>query len=308
MLRRFAVPIQFALLALIWGSSFLFMKLALEGLSPSQVVAGRLGLGALTLVIVMVVTRRRWPRDGGFWARMVIVAMLLCVVPFLLFAWAGQHIPSGLSSIYNATTPIMTLLVSLVALPDERLTPRRTIGVIIAAAGVVLVAAPWTITGADGPVSLLAQLACLGATLCYGVGIVAMRRIIRDRREDATTIASVQVSIAAVVALALVPVIGLAPIRLDAPVVVGIVLLGALGTGVAYVWSTRVVQVWGATRASTVTYLTPLVGVVLGMLVLGERLHWNEPVGGVVVLAGVLLAQLGTARRAPRPAPADELP
>ena len=291
MLRRFAVPIQFALLALIWGSSFLFMKLALEGMSPAQVVAGRLGLGALTLVIVMVVTRRRWPRDRGFWARMLVVALLLCVVPFLLFAWAGQHIPSGLSSIYNATTPIMTMLVSLVVLPDERLTRMRTLGLLIAAAGVVLVAAPWTITFDDGPTSLLAQLACLGATLCYGLGIVAMRRLIRDRTEDATTIAAVQVSIGAIVALALVPFIGLSPMRLDAIVIIGIVLLGALGTGVAYVWSTRVVQVWGATRASTVTYLTPLVGVVLGMLVLGERLHWNEPVGGVVVLLGVLLAQ-----------------
>ena len=302
MLQRAAVPIQFGLLALVWGSSFLFMKLALEGLSPPQVVAGRLGLGALTLVIVMVVTRRRWPRDRGFWGRMVLVAMTLCVVPFLLFAWAGQFIPSGLSSIYNATTPIMTMLVSLVALPDERLTRTRTIGLLIAAVGVVLVAAPWTITGADGPTSLLAQLACLGATLCYGVGIVAMRRIVRHRSEDAVTVASVQVSIAAVVALALVPVIGLTPIRLDASVIVGIVLLGALGTGVAYAWNTRVVQAWGATRSSTVTYLTPLVGVVLGMLVLGERLSWNEPVGGVVVLVGVLLAQgVLTARPGSRP-------
>ena len=301
MLRRATVPILFGLLALIWGSSFLFIKLALEGLSPVQVVAGRVVLGAFTLVIVMLVTRRRWPRDAGFWARMIIVAMMLCVVPFLLFAWAGQHIPSGLSSIYNATTPIMTMLVTLIVLPDERLTRVRTLGVLIAAVGVVLVAAPWTITGADGPVSLLAQLACLGATLCYGIGMVAMRRIIRGRSEDATTIAAVQVSIAAVVALALVPVIGLQPIRLDASVIIGMVLLGALGTGVAYVWSTRVVQEWGATRASTVTYLTPLVGVVLGMLVLGERLHWNEPVGGVVVLLGVLLAQgvLGTRRAAP---------
>ena len=291
MLHRFATPILFGLLALIWGSSFLFIKLALEGMSPVQVVVGRLGFGALTLVIVMLVTRRRWPRDRGFWARMLVVSVLLCVVPFLLFAWAGQHIPSGLSSIYNATTPIMTMLVSLVALPDERLTAMRTLGLFIAAAGVVLVAAPWTINFDNGPTSLLAQLACLGATLCYGLGIVAMRRLIRNRSEDATTIATVQVVIGAAVAGLLVPFFGLAPMRLDASVIIGIVLLGALGTGVAYVWSTRVVQEWGATRASTVTYLTPIVGVVLGMLVLGERLHWNEPVGGVVVLLGVLLAQ-----------------
>ena len=291
MLHRFATPILFGLLALIWGSSFLFIKLALEGMSPVQVVVGRLGFGALTLVIVMLVTRRRWPRDRGFWARMLVVSVLLCVVPFLLFAWAGQHIPSGLSSIYNATTPIMTMLVSLVALPDERLTAMRTLGLFIAAAGVVLVAAPWTINFDNGPTSLLAQLACLCATLCYGLGIVAMRRLIRNRSEDATTIATVQVVIGAAVAGLLVPFFGLAPMRLDASVIIGIVLLGALGTGVAYVWSTRVVQEWGATRASTVTYLTPIVGVVLGMLVLGERLHWNEPVGGVVVLLGVLLAQ-----------------
>ncbi len=289
---RLTVPMQFAALALVWGASFLFMKVALEGLSAIQVVFGRLALGSLILAIVMASTRRRWPREPRVWGHLTVVAILLCVVPFFLFAWAGQHIDSGLSSIYNATTPITTLLVSFVALPDERLTRTRIVGVVIAAAGVVLVAAPWAVSGhAFAATSLLAQLACLGATTCYGLGFVYSRRFLRGHDHDATTIAATQITIAAVIAALLVPFLGFTPIELSPPVVASMVVLGGIGTGIAYIWNTRIIRTWGATLASTVTYVTPVVGVTLGVLVLHETLHWNEPVGAALVILGILTSQ-----------------
>ncbi len=304
------VPAQFAALALVWGASFLFIRIALDGLSPVQVVLGRLTCGALVLAAVMVGTGRRWPRGVEVWGHLTVIAVLLCVAPFLLFAWAGQHIDSGLSSIYNATTPLTTLLVSLAVLPDERLTRMRTYGVLVAALGVVVVASPW-LTLADhdegsGWVSLVAQVACLGATTCYGLAFVYSRRFLRGHPYDATTIAASQIGVAALLTAALTPFAGATPVRLTVPVVVSVVVLGAVGTGVAYIWSTRIIQAWGATLASTVTYLTPLVGVTLGILVLDESLHWNEPVGAVLVVLGILTSQ-GRLRRRRRGAPRGRL-
>ncbi|MFC4015095.1 DMT family transporter [Nonomuraea purpurea] len=298
--RAGSIGAQFVALAIVWGASFLFIKVSLSGLSPAQVMVGRLALGGTFLAAVMLVTRRRWPRDARTWGALTAISVFLCVVPFLLYAWAGQYIPSGLSSIYNATTPIATLLVSLIVLPDERLTRARTAGLLIAAGGVIVVAAPWDAVSAagDGPL-LLAQLACLGACLCYGIAFVLSRRLLRANQYDSTTIAAGQIVLAAGIGLALAPFVGgFEPIEATPAVVGGMLALGVIGTGLAYIWNTRVIAAWGATAASTVTYVTPVVGVVLGILVLGETIHWNEPAGGVLVVLGILISQGRLARAA----------
>src|SRR5262245_37061851 len=122
------VLVQYVLLALAWGASFLFIKIGLEGLSPGQVVLGRLVAGAATLALLCLMTRRALPSAPVVWAHLTVVAVLLCVAPFLLFAWAEQHISSGLASIYNATTPLMTMVVALALLPQERLSRDRILG------------------------------------------------------------------------------------------------------------------------------------------------------------------------------------
>ncbi|MFC7405609.1 DMT family transporter [Georgenia alba] len=280
-------------LALMWGASFLFIRVSLDGLSPAQVVLGRIVIGALTLAAIMTVTRRRWPRDPRLLGHAVVLGVLLCVVPFLLFAWAGQHIPSGLSSIYNATTPIMTMLVGLVVLPAERLTPVRSLALVLAGVGVVVVAAPWRLAG--GPVDqhyYLAQLAALGATTCYGMAFVYMRRFVSGRPDvDGVTIAATQVGSAAVIMVLLAPFLASDPVTLSPSIVGSMLALGALSTGIAYAWNPEVVRAWGAALASTVTYLTPLVGVLLGVLVLGEALTINQPIGALIVIAGIVVGQ-----------------
>ncbi|WP_127131591.1 DMT family transporter [Georgenia sp. SYP-B2076] len=300
-----ATLLKFAALAVIWGASFLFIRVSLDGLSPTQVVLGRLVTGAVTLTLIMLVTRRRWPREPRVLGHLTMIGILLCVLPFLLFAWAGQYIPSGLSSIYNATTPIMTLLFSLVALPAERLTRGRTAALSLAAAGVVVVAAPWTLASAPaGEHHYLAQLAALGATACYGLGFVYMRRFLTGHRYDAVTVAATQIGIAALIMLVLAPFVATSPVTLTPAIVASIVVLGALGTGVAFIWNTDVVIAWGATLASTVTYLTPVVGVVLGVVVLHETLSINQPIGAAIVILGILIGQ-GHVRLRPRRHHAD---
>jgi drug/metabolite transporter (DMT)-like permease len=294
---------QYLALALVWGASFLFIKVGLEGLSPAQVVFGRLTAGACALVLVSLLTRRPLPRDLGVWGHMLVVALLLCVVPFLLFSWAETRISSGLASIYNATTPLMTTLVALAALPSERPTRTRLAGLLVGFAGVVLVLGPWGFgaRAASGG-AVLGQLACLGATACYGAATVYLRRFVSPRGLPAVTVATVQVGLGALVMLVAAPFVAASSVHVTPRVVASVLALGALGTGLAYVWLTNIVQGWGATNASTVTYLTPLVGVVLGVVLLGETLSWNQPVGALVVVLGIAISQNLLARRSSVPA------
>ena len=194
----------------------------------------------------------------------------MCVVPFLLFSWAETRISSGLASIYNATTPLMTMLVALAALPSERPTRTRSAGLVVGFAGVVLVLGPWGFDGHGGSGALPGQLACLGATACYGTATVYLRRFVSPRGLPAATVATVQVGLGALVLLVAAPFVAGSPVHLTPRVVASVLALGVLGTGLAYVWLTNIVVGWGATNASTVTYLTPLVGVVLGVVVLGR--------------------------------------
>jgi drug/metabolite transporter (DMT)-like permease len=276
------------MLALVWGASFLFIKVGLQGLSPTQVVLGRLLTGSAALVVVSLVSRQRPPREPVVWMHLAVVSLLLCVVPFLLFAWAEQHVSSGLASIYNATTPLMTGLVALLALRHERPKPAALTGLLIGFGGVLVVLAPWRgLAGGD----VLSQAACLAATLSYGLAFVYLRRFVSPRGLGAIPVATVQVGLGAIIMLLLAPFAANTQVHLSWQVVGSIAALGVMGTGVAYVWNTNIVANWGATNASTVTYLTPVVGVVLGIVVLGEPLAWNEPVGAVVVIAGIAISQ-----------------
>lgn len=301
-----SIGAQYIAAAAVWGASFLFIKVAVEGLSPAQVVLGRLAGGALLLALIMTVTRRRWPTGTRTWLHLFAMGILMCVAPFLLFSWAAQHLPSGVSSIFNATTPIATMIIALAVLPEERLTRIKTAAMIIAAGGIVLVLGPWRLLADLQDANLLAQWACLGATTCYGLGFTYTRRFFRAHTYDATTVAAGQIGAGALVIAALAPVIGRDPVDLSPAIVMSIILLGAVGTGIAYVWYTNVINAWGATLASTVTYLTPIGGVILGVLVLQEQIRWNEIVGGTIVVLGVLVSQ-GRLRVRP-PTPHNDLP
>lgn len=292
--RGSLTPLLFGLVSVFWGSSFLFMKVAVESFSAAQIMVIRLSLGALVLVSIMLSTRRPWPRGWHTWRLLLIISVFLCVIPFTLFAWASTYIPSGLASIYNAATPVATLLLGLMILPQEKANGYRLAGLAISALGVIVLAAPWTFdfTTSDGTLLVLAQLAALGATVCYAIAFVLTRRLVTSGAHDATTIASTQILLAAIVGLLVSPLIGgLEPAQPTLPAVASLVALGVISTGIVYIWHAKIIQEWGATAGSTVTYVTPVVGVILGILVLDESLHWNEPVGGVLVLLGVLIGQ-----------------
>lgn len=281
------------LLALIWGASFMFIKVGLEGLSPLQVAFGRIALGAATLVALLRLAGERLPRERAVWAHLFVVALLFNSVPFSLFAFGETHVSSVVAGIWNAATPLMTLLVAIAALPDERPTPYRVAGLVVGFVGVAVVLGPWA--GLGGP-SLLGNLACLGGAACYGMAFGYFKRMVSDRPLSATSLSAAQLLCATVQMAVLMPFTG-APGPLDAQVVLSMLGLGALGTGVAYILNYNVVRAAGATVASTVTYVVPIFAAIFGVGLLGEHLTWNEPLGAAVIVGGIVLSRRHSRRR-----------
>ena len=290
------VALQFVLAGIVWGSSFLFMKIGLTGLSPAQVAWTRILLGALTLGALVLLRRERLSRSIRVWGHLAVLGLTFCVIPFLLFSWAQQHVSSGVASIFNATTPIMTAVMAWLVFRVERLKTMQVVGIGVGIAGVIVIIAPWQAIASDD--SLVAELAILGATASYGFSLAYMRRFASNTGMSALAFTFGYIAMAGVVMALLTPFLVLTPVRLDGAIVVSMVLLGCLGTGIAYVWNQNTVRAWGPTRASTVTYITPVVGVLLGILILGETISWNEPAGALVVFLGILLAQDRLRRRA----------
>ena len=281
---------QYLALALTWGSSFLFIKISLEGLSPAQVVLARMTLGTLALAAVLLISRKALPRDPAVWGHLAGVGLLLCVIPFLLFSWAELRVPSSLASILNATTPLMTTLVATIALKSEKLGAARRAGLLLGFVGVVVVFNPWNEDPAEALLGgdLLAKAACLAATLCYGVAFVWLRRFIAPRHLPAVPTAFLQVGLGTILLLATAPWLATSPTTITPRIIWSLLALGVLGTGFAYVWNTNIVNNWGAVRASTVTYLAPLVGVVAGATILGEDMTVPNLIGGAIIVAGVI--------------------
>lgn len=287
--RRFSIVLQFVGMGLVWGASFLFMKIALDGVSFYQVAWARLVLGGAALGIIVLVLRQRLPREPIVYVHFLVVAITNCVIPHLAFAWAEQYVSSGLASIYNAVTPITTALMVTLAFRVEKLGRGQVLGVAIGIGGVLVIIAPWQHAGFSG--SVAGQLACLLAATCYGFSFGYVRKYLSPRPIAGASFAFLNIGVAGAIMLLLTPVIALTPVNLTPGIVASLLALGILGTGVAYIWNINVLRAWGPTNASTVTYITPVVGVVLGALVLGERLGVNEPVGAALVLVGILFTQ-----------------
>lgn len=276
--------LAFVVLAAIWGCSFWFMKVGLRGLSPVEVAFWRLTLGAAALVVIGVVLRVPPPRGWRTWGHLVVLATLMCAVPFSLFAFGETHVSSVLAGLINAATPITTLAVTLAAYREEAFAPRQLLGLALGFVGVAVLLGGWSGLGGNEPVG---ALACLGAICCYGLGYPYARRHLTGTPDSPVALAFGQVALGALMLVPVLPFGWGGGGSVTGEVAAAMLALGVLGSGVAYVLNFRIVAAAGATTASTVTYLIPLFAVVAGVAFLGESLTWNEPLGGLVVLLGV---------------------
>lgn len=279
--------LRLALLALTWGSSFLWIALALPMLAASWLTVARLALGTLTLALVCWFRAYAFPRGWASWAHLAVGGALANVAPYFLFA-VGEHLTSSAyAGILNGTTPLWTALTTVAV---TRALPRRlqVAGLLLGFLGTVLIFEPWR---QDTPGALPGVLACLIAAALYGVSYVYLARFVTSLPANPVALAAGQLATATVLSFVLIPLDGG---RLDAATpsaVVAVIVLGVAGTGLAYVLNYALLTAEGPTATSLVAYLIPIVAAVLGVLVLGDQLPPLAGVGAALVLLGVALVR-----------------
>jgi drug/metabolite transporter (DMT)-like permease len=272
----------------MWGNAFVFIKISVSTLAPLQVAFGRVALGAAFVLLVLAVRRTWLPRRAAAWRDASVVAFFFHTVPFTLFAYGETHISSLLAGIWNATTPLWTVALGLAILPAQRVGIDRWTGVIVGFVGVLVVLGFWQGLGGG---DWLGSAACLAATASYGVAVNLTRRRLTGRPESPYALVGAQLVSGAAQLGLLTLLFTSAPTTMPVSVVVAMLLLGVLATGLAFLLNFRVVRVAGPLASASTTYATPLVSTVAGVVVLGETMTWNQPLGALVVLAGVALVQ-----------------
>lgn len=288
------VPIYIAL-GFVWGCSFIFIKLGLEFLTPFGVAFGRCALGAATLLMVIKLRSIELPKFGIIWFHLWIISLLLNTLPGIFFALAETKVTSILAGIINATTPLMTLIVILIAFREEKPKTYQVYGLFIGAIGVATVLGAWDGIGKN---PLWAVLILIGAVTCYGISFPYSRKYVIPLKLKAESLAATQVTLAAITLLPFYLIDGIADDNYGTGPVLAMVALGVFGSGFAYIWNFQIIERAGSAIASSVTYVTPIVAVLVGVIFLGENLTWNEPVGCLVVLFGAALSQGRLSRRA----------
>jgi drug/metabolite transporter (DMT)-like permease len=275
-------------LGVVWGCSFIFIKLGLEFLTPVGVAFGRVSLGALTLVFWARFKGIELPKDKKIWIHLWVVALLLNVIPGVLFAFAETKVTSILAGIINAVTPLMTLLAIMIAFREERPKNYQVTGLILGFLGVLTVLGAWKGLGAN-PIG--AVLALLLAVSCYGISFPYSRKYVLPYKLKSEALAAAQVSMGAITLLPFYLMDGIAKDQYRVGPVIAMIVLGVFGSGFAYIWNFKIMEAAGSAIASTVTYVTPVVAVIVGIIFLGESIVWNEPVGAVIVLLGAAIGQ-----------------
>jgi drug/metabolite transporter (DMT)-like permease len=275
-------------LALLWGSSFLWIKLALRGFNPVQIVFARLLLGFVVLTPLALSRGLRFPRGATTWAHLFVAALVSNAIPYVLFGVGEETVGSNVAGVLNATTPLWTLLLAFLVGTDRAISAPKATGFVLGFVGVVVLFSPWR---SASEIASWGGVACLAAAACYAVGFIYMGRYLTGRGISPLMLSASQLGAATVLLAVAMPFAGTEPPtwRLDAAA--GLVVLGALGTGIAYVLNYRIIQDDGPTVASTVTYLLPIVAVILGWISLGEAITPAILAGVTLILVGVALSR-----------------
>ena len=280
-------------LALVWGSSFMFIKIADRDLNPATLVLGRLGVAALTLglVVPLVLGAKVTVTELlAQWPWLAVVGLLNTAVPFWLLSWGETRIDSGLASIIQASVPIFNALIAFGFFHEQRVTGRNLVGVAVGFVGVAL------LVGAQPQAKILGALAVVGMATCYAAGGLLARHHLSEVRPQAVALGTTVVA-----AFAMLPTgVIFAPDHVPGwKPIASVVFLGVVGTAFAYLLFYTIIAGAGAGYASFVTYLVPPVALAYGAVFLGESIRWPAIAGLVLILTGVALGT-GRRRRVPR--------
>ena len=277
---------EMLVLALIWGGSFLSIRIALDEISPLMSVAHRVTWAMLVLWVVVAVMRIPLPQNPRIWFAFLVMGLLNNVVPFVLMAWGQLHIESGLTSILNAFTAVVGVVMAALFFSDERLTPRKIIGVVLGFFGVAVAIGLENFKNFD--LRSLAQLAVIGGTVAYAVAGVWARKNLVGMPPQLAAVG--MLTGATVIMLPLVYFVeGLLTIDLQPRTLVAIGYYAVIATAAAYLLYYRVLAMAGSGNLMLVTLLVAPIAITLGAVVLGEKLSANAFVGFVILAVGLII-------------------
>lgn len=274
-------------LAMLWGPSFLFIKVTVAEIPPLTLVMGRVGIAALLLYLILRLRGHNLPRLGQIWGHFAVMGFFVNALPFVLFSWGEQYIDSALAAILNGTTPLFTIVLAHFFLADDRVTSTKLTGVLLGLAGLVLLIGPSFVGGLQATTWGLLAVAVAAAS--YGIGMVYARKNLRNLPPLIGPTAQLIMATLYILPLALVIE---RPFELSMPpwsVIGSWLALAVLGTALAFVVYYRLMEQTSATYLSMVTYLVPLFGLTLGVVILDEQLTWNAYVGCGLILLGVMV-------------------
>lgn len=275
--------VRVGVLALLWGSTFLWIKLALDGLTPVQVTLTRCTLGAIVLIVLCRWARQHLPRSRATWGHLIVAAFFCNALPFALFSIGERTVDSGLAGVLNATTPLWTLLIGIAIGTERGLQPIRLGGLLLGLGGTVLIFGPWQRAGLVG----WGALAILAAAASYAIAFAYMGRNLVGKGTPTLALSAAQLIAATGLTALTLPAGGLVPVHVNPAALIAVAVLGIFSTGFTFYLAYRIVADEGATNAATVGYLLPVVSVALGATVLNEELNVRVIAGMVVVLVGV---------------------
>ena len=282
------MKLRFAGIALAWGTSFYLIKISLESFSPIEITFLRSFLGFLTLFTWCKIKRISIPKPSWLWIHLGVLSVLLNSAPSFLFAKAETQLSSTLAGLINATTPAITILLVSVILRTESITRTQVFGLAVSFMGIAILVEVWKGLGES---SLSSVLALFTAVSCFAVSYPYIRKFLISRNESIEGMITIQLAISSI---SLLPIYLISdPFALEvmnAPLF-SILALGMFASGIAYVWNTQVISFYGSARASSVSYLIPVVALVSGFLFLGENPTSSQLIGGGVILFGIWLSK-----------------
>lgn len=280
--------VRFGVLTLVWGFSFLLIKVGTDAFAPLYVTLGRMVFGTTVLLAVLVAKRERLPRGARVWGHLAVAALFLNALPFSLFAYAETTIPSTLAGICNAASPLWGMVVAVAVVSDDRPTRQRVAGLGLGFAGVLIVLGAWQGFSGQDP---LGTAMALTASLSYAVGWAYVRHTLADTGNSHLAMSSGQLLLGTAQLAIAAPLAAPAPGSFPVLPLLSVLALGALGTGLAFLIQYGLVAEVGPTTAMMVTYFVPVIATAAGVLILGEHLSWNTPVGALIILVGAALTQ-----------------
>jgi drug/metabolite transporter (DMT)-like permease len=276
----------FLLLGIVWGTSFLWIKIAVQEIGPFLLVSMRILIGILGLLIYLIVTKTPLPTDRQTWTQLTILGIINNALPYLLISWGEVYIDSAVAAILNSTAPLFTMILAHLFLSDDPLTKRRGVALGVGFVGIIILVER-DLNGAFSG-GLLGQLAVLLAAMFYAVSSIYARRITLNQSPAVRAILPL---LGADLLLWLVTPLAESPLHIPRlPLTwVAVIWLGVMGVSLAYILYFYLLHSVGPTRTVLVTYVFPLVGVILGVLFLGEKLDWNLIAGGFMIIGGIIL-------------------